>query len=700
MPPKAAVARPAAKKKAPIHKLPDPIRDGEIVRDIQKREWRLGKSIGVGGFGEIYAASDKIDKPVSAADAQYVIKIEPHSNGPLFVEMNFYMRVAKADLIDEWITSRKLKFLGMPRFIGSGSHLYKGEKYRFMVMQRFGTDVQKLFDANQRHFPLNTILNLAMRIIDVLEYIHAKQYVHADIKGSNLLLGFGKGGENQVWLVDFGLACRYIIDGVHKEYRPDLRKAHNGTIEFTSRDAHIGANGRRGDFEILGYNMLQWMCGRLPWESNLTDPEYVASQKNKYMSDIPLLINACFPAKNAPAVMGKFLEMVAQLKFDEKPNYDKFRQLLRQGLKDGGFPDNGVLVFPNMNKRPISIARISPKKRSVPATPLDDEAENSPVKQKAKTSIKKSREPCSPKLTNRTTRRANLSPDCDTTDSSSLSGTMLGVVPKKRSAEKKGLPKDSPAKLDTSLCNPTPAMLAILARMRSKEETAAAAIPSKRKQARLDSRSCSPIDLDSSSILTPAMEEVIRVREVRKSMEQSGHFFTPICSPMTESANSAASGGHFPFPSSTPRNLDLYMTLDCTPEEEPRRKKSDGSGGGKASSTRKSPRTQVTRNKHQDSVILDDSMASSVNSSTAGDSSTSVTPDNNKRRVVFRRNKETVEMTSAATQTSPGVLKLPTIQRSRYALRSAQSPLSTPGGFRPPPQVIELSPDMFRDGSP
>ena len=57
MPPKAVASRPAAKKKAPIHKLPDPIRDGEIVRDIQKRQWRLGKSIGVGGFGEIYAGS-------------------------------------------------------------------------------------------------------------------------------------------------------------------------------------------------------------------------------------------------------------------------------------------------------------------------------------------------------------------------------------------------------------------------------------------------------------------------------------------------------------------------------------------------------------------------------------------------------------------------------------------------------------------
>ncbi|XP_046651626.1 serine/threonine-protein kinase VRK1-like isoform X2 [Daphnia pulicaria] len=702
MPPKAAASRPAAaKKKAPIHKLPDPIRDGEIVRDIQKRQWRLGKSIGVGGFGEIYAASDNIDKQVNAADAQYVIKIEPHSNGPLFVEMNFYIRVAKADFINEWITSNKLKFLGMPRFIGSGSHEYKGEKYRFMVMQRFGIDVQKLFDANQRRFPLNTILNLSLRIIDVLEYIHAKQYVHADIKGSNLLLGFGKGGEKQVWLVDFGLACRYTVDGVHKEYKPDLRKAHNGTIEFTSRDAHIGANGRRGDFEILGYNMLQWMCGRLPWESNLTDPEFVASQKNKYMSNIPALIQECFPAKNAPAVMVKFLEMVANLKFEEKPNYDKFRQLLRQGLKDGGFPDDGALVFPHLNKGAgSSSVRSSPKKRSAPPpVPTDDETENGNVKQKAKTSIKKSREPCSPKVTNRTTRRANMSPDCDTTDSSSLSSTTLAVVSKKRSAEKKERSKELSAKLDTSLSNPTPAMLAILARMRSKEETPSPALPSKRKQARLDSRSCSPIDLDSSSILTPAMEEVIRVREVRKSMEQSGHFFTPICSPKTTADPTPIN--RFQSPTLTPRNMDLYMTMDCTPEEEePRRKKSNGSGKGFV--TPSSPSKRVLRNRLHESVILDDSTSSSVNSSTAGESSSSTTPDN-QRRVVHRHKYRVVDMASASTQTSPGVLSLPTLERRPYSLRSAaQSPASTPGRlFRPPPQIIDLSPDMFRnDASP
>jgi len=36
---------------------------------------------------------------------------------------------------------------------------------------------------------------------------------------------------------------------------------------------------RRGDLEILGYVMLQWLCDRLPWEKNLSDKEYVSNEK-------------------------------------------------------------------------------------------------------------------------------------------------------------------------------------------------------------------------------------------------------------------------------------------------------------------------------------------------------------------------------------------------------------------------------------
>ena len=46
-------------------------------------------------------------------------------------------------------------------------------------------------------------------------------------------------------------------------------------------------------------------------------------------------------------VVARFLDAVARLKFDEKPDYDKFRALCRQGLKEAGHADDGRLVFSN-----------------------------------------------------------------------------------------------------------------------------------------------------------------------------------------------------------------------------------------------------------------------------------------------------------------------------------------------------------------
>lgn len=39
------------------------------------------------------------------------------------------------------------------------------------------------------------------------------------------------------------------------------------------------APSRRGDLEILGYCMIQWLSGCLPWEDNLKDPNYVRDSK-------------------------------------------------------------------------------------------------------------------------------------------------------------------------------------------------------------------------------------------------------------------------------------------------------------------------------------------------------------------------------------------------------------------------------------
>lgn len=76
----------------------------------------------------------------------------------------------------------------MPHYVASGSHLYKGNKYRFLILPRYETDLENMLEKTKR-FNLKTVLTVSMQLIDILQYIHSKGYVHSDIKASNILLG-------------------------------------------------------------------------------------------------------------------------------------------------------------------------------------------------------------------------------------------------------------------------------------------------------------------------------------------------------------------------------------------------------------------------------------------------------------------------------------------------------------------------------
>ena len=43
-----------------------------------------------------------------------------------------------------------------------------------------------------------------------------------------------------MYLLDYGLAYRYLPDGKHIPYKEDPKRRHDGTIEYTSMDAHRG----------------------------------------------------------------------------------------------------------------------------------------------------------------------------------------------------------------------------------------------------------------------------------------------------------------------------------------------------------------------------------------------------------------------------------------------------------------------------
>ncbi|GAB1297773.1 Serine/threonine-protein kinase VRK1 [Apodemus speciosus] len=344
---------------------------GEVITDMSRKEWKLGLPIGQGGFGCIYLADTNSSKPVGS-DAPCVVKVEPSDNGPLFTELKFYQRAAKPEQIQKWIRTHKLKYLGVPKYWGSGLHDKNGK--RFMIMDRFGSDLQKIYEANAKRFSRKTVLQLSLRILDILEYIHEHEYVHGDIKASNLLLSYKNPdqcarfrsvsyGERasgvsvvhqekllcwstlSVYLVDYGLAYRYCPDGVHKEYKEDPKRCHDGTLEFTSIDAHNGVGG-------------ECFCRKLDLSGLL-----ILDASLRYRDNVTALMEKCFPEKNKPdgscsserasthcvlddaCEIAKYMESVKLLDYTEKPLYQNLRDILLQGLKAIGSKDDGKLDF-------------------------------------------------------------------------------------------------------------------------------------------------------------------------------------------------------------------------------------------------------------------------------------------------------------------------------------------------------------------
>ena len=146
--------------------LPDPLPSGLIVADIHGKKWKISQSIGLGGFGEIYSASSVEGSGDHLGD--YVIKVEPHNNGPLFVEINFYIRGGKEVAIQEFKSQKDFAHLGVPHFVASGSFTYRKRKYRFLVLPRYGNDLDKMSDFCGGAFDKKTAVHIAIQVVRFL----------------------------------------------------------------------------------------------------------------------------------------------------------------------------------------------------------------------------------------------------------------------------------------------------------------------------------------------------------------------------------------------------------------------------------------------------------------------------------------------------------------------------------------------------
>ena len=108
-----------------------------------------------------------------------------------------------------------------------------------LVIDLLGPTLEDLLQFCGGRFSLRTMSMVAIQMIQRIEFIHCKNFVHRDIKPDNFLLGLGK-KSSILHLIDFGLAKKYRDSKTHKHNEYKEGKTLIGTARYASVNNHLG----------------------------------------------------------------------------------------------------------------------------------------------------------------------------------------------------------------------------------------------------------------------------------------------------------------------------------------------------------------------------------------------------------------------------------------------------------------------------
>ncbi|CAB0045031.1 unnamed protein product [Trichogramma brassicae] len=267
-------------------------------------KYRLMRKIGSGSFGDIYLGINVSNGEEVAIKLENVRARHPQ----LMYESKLYK------ILHGGVGIPHIRWYGVER------------EFNVLVMDLLGPSLEDLFTYCSRKFTIKTVLMLADQMIGRIEFVHCKHFIHRDIKPDNFLMGIGRHC-NKLFLIDFGLAKKFRDSRtrMHISYRED--KNLTGTARYASINAHLGIEqSRRDDMESLGYVLMYFNRGSLPWQGLKA-----ATKKQKYekISEKKMSTPVEVLCKGFPAEFSMYLNYCRGLRFEEGPDYMYLRQLFR-----------------------------------------------------------------------------------------------------------------------------------------------------------------------------------------------------------------------------------------------------------------------------------------------------------------------------------------------------------------------------------